>query len=453
MTQTRKRIIYGVLTLLGAAIFSGILYINSLMPVITGYAAKNLCSDVFVSNRKPEDVEAIDLNFSFIKFTKNSVNYDEKSVTSHFLWGKSKAIFRNGFGVTLLRDITEEKLRKSKYPANVDYGHSQDSIKWPLGDILPRRKTGIDTIKLDDITKRLIRDNAYNGDVFAFMVLYKGIPVAEAYKPQFNKNTRFLSWSIAKSLTNALVGVLAEKGKMDINNPAGIDEWKADDRSKITLNDLLQMQSGLKWNEDYGNKSDVTVMLYCESDMSRYAFQQPLEHTPGTFWSYSSGTANIVSYLIRRQFTNDSLYYSFISSQFFSKIGIPDAVLEVDPSGTSIGSSYLYATVRDYARFALLYQNNGVLNGERIFPEGWVKYTTSAASASKGEYGAFFWLNIGKKFPSAPEDMYMCEGHDGQQIFIMPAQELIVVVLGYSPTSKGGMDTNRLLKDILGTLK
>jgi CubicO group peptidase (beta-lactamase class C family) len=129
-----------------------------------------------------------------------------------------------------------------------------------------------------------------------------------------------------------------------------------------------------------------------------------------------------------------------------------DAVFEVDPTGTRVGSSYLYATARDYARFALLYQNDGVFNGERILPEGWVKYSTTVASASNGAYGSFFWLNKGKELPSAPEDMYMCVGHDGQRIFIMPSQQLIVVILGYSSTSKGGMDFDRLLKDILNTL-
>ena len=440
------------MTILGASIIGASVYINSLLPIITGYAAKNLCSAAFVSARKPENVEAIDLNFSFIKYTKNSVNYDDKSVTSHFLWGKSRAIYREGFGVTLLRDIPEEKIRKSRYPSGTKPGYSQDTIKWPFGDVLPDTNTGIDRIKLGDITKKLITDNAYNGDAFAFMVVHKGIPVVEAYKPQFNKNTRFLSWSMAKSFTSALVGVLVGQGKMDIHQPAGIDEWKGDDRNKITLNDLLQMQSGLKWNEDYGNRSFVNVMLFCEGDMNRYAIKQPLEYTAGTHWYYSSGSANIVSYLIRRQFSNDSLYYSFVNTQFFNKIGIPDAVFEVDPGGTRVGSSYVYATARDYARFALLYQNDGIFNGERIFPEGWVKYSTSVASGSNGYYGSFFWLNKGKKYPSAPEDMYMCEGHDGQRIFILPTQELIVVVLGYSSTSKGGMDFDKLLKDILATL-
>ena len=451
--MTRKRILYGILTILGLAIIGGILYINSLMPIITGYAAKNLCSAVFVADRDPLNVEATDLNFSFIKLTKNSVNYNDKSVTSRFLWGKSKAIYRPGFGVTLLRDVPEAKLREIRYPKGTDPGYSRDTIKWPLGDILPGRNIGIDTLKLDDIAKKLITDNAYNGDAFAFMVLYKGVPVAEAYKPQFNQKTRFLSWSMAKSFINAMVGILVKQGKMDVMKPVDIDEWKGDERKSITLNNLMQMQSGLKWNEDYGNRSDVTLMLHCVSDFGRYAIEKPEACQAGTQWYYSSGTTNIVSYLIRRQFNNDSLYYVFANNQLFNRIGAPDAVFEVDPSGTRVGSSYLYATARDYARFGLLYENDGVFNGERILPEGWVKYTTTVPSASDGKYGSFFWLNKGKSLPSAPEDMFACDGHDGQHIYIMPAQKLVVVILGYSPTSKGGMDTDRLLKDILGTLK
>lgn len=450
--MTRKRVVYGVLIILGAAIIGVTVYLNSLLPIITGYAAKNLCSDVFVSLRDPGNVESIDLNFSFIKLTKNSINYDEKSVTSHFLWGKSKAIYRAGFGVTLLRDIPEEKLRKTRYPSGIDPGYSQDTLKWPLGDIVPGKNTGIDTLKLNDIAKRLITDNAYNGDVFAFIVIHKGIPVAEAYKPQFNQKTRFLSWSMAKSFINAMVGILVKQGKLDIMKPVGIDEWKNDERSKITLNNIMQMQSGLKWNEDYGNRSDVTLMLHCESDMAHFALGRPSAYPVGAHWYYSSGATNIVSYLIRRQFSNDSSYYVFANNQLFNKIGAPDAVFEVDPTGTRVGSSYLYATARDYARFGLLFENDGVFNGERILPEGCVKYSTSVASASNGLYGSFFWLNRGKSLPSAPEDMYACDGHDGQHIYILPTQQLVVVILGYSPLSKGGMDTDGLLKDILGTL-
>ncbi len=451
--MTRKRLFYGFLIFLLIIVGGGVIYLSSLLPIITGYAAKNLCSAVFVSERTPEDVEAWDLNFSFIKFTKNKVNYDEKSVRSRFLWGRSKAIFREGFGVTLIRDVREKELKKTTFPALEKAGYSQDTLAWPLGDLIPDSiNTGIDLKALKEITRSLVTEGGYGGNAYAFMVLHKGIPVAEAYDTQFDKDTRFLSWSMAKSFTNALVGILVGEGKMDVSRPAEIEEWKKDDRSKITLNDLMQMQSGLKWNEDYGSRSDVNVMLHCVGDMDRYAFKQPLEYPAGTHWYYSSGTANIINYLIREQFDSDSAYYTFAYSRLFNRIGIDDAVFEVDAEGRFVGSSYLYATARDYARFALLFQNDGVFNGERILPEGWVEYSRKPASDSKGEYGALFWQNQCKKLPSAPNNMYQCVGHDGQRIFLLPDQQLIIIILGYSPTSKGGMDFDRLLKDIMGTL-
>lgn len=448
----RKRILYGFVTVLAVVILGVAIYLNSLLPIITGYAAKNLCSAVFVSGRKQADVESVDLNFSFIRYTKNFVNYDEMSVTSRFLWGRSKALFREGFGATLLRGIDESTLRGIKYPVSARAKYLQDTIAWPLGNLLPDTLTGIDLKTLGEISKRLITDNAYNGNAFAFVVLHKGIPVAEAYKSQFDQNTRFLSWSMAKSIINALVGIQVKLGKIDISQPVAIKEWERDGRKEITLNDLMQMQSGLIWNEDYGNKSDVTLMLHCQSDMSQFAIEKPLGFPIGTHWYYSSGTTNIVSKLLRNQFSADSLYYSFVHCQLFNKIGMPDAIFEVDPSGTIVGSSYLYATARDYARFALLFQNDGVFQGERILPEGWVNYSRTPAAASNGQYGSFIWLNKGKELKSAPESMYMCVGHDGQRIFILPDKELIVVVLGYSSTSTGGMDFDRLLKDIQSTI-
>jgi CubicO group peptidase (beta-lactamase class C family) len=450
--MTRKRVFYRVITLIGAVIIVAAVYLNSLLPIITGYAAKNLCSAVFVSGRQPAEVEAVDLNFSFIKYNKNEVDYERKSVTSRFLWGKSKAIYREGFGVTLLREIPEEELRKMRFPSGTDPGYLQDTIAWPLGDMLPDTTTGIDLQVLSSISKVLMSDSGYNGNAFAFLVLHKGIPVIEAYKPQFTKDTKFLSWSMAKSVINALVGIRVMKGTMDISQPAAIEEWTGTEKNAITLNDLMQMQSGLEWNEDYGNRSDVTLMLHCENDMGRFAFEKPLEHPVGYHWYYSSGTTNIVSTLLRNQYSNDSLYYSSFYTDLFNKTGMSEVVFETDPSGTIVGSSYLYATARDYARFALLYENDGVFNGERILPEGWVDYSRSATIASNGAYGSFWWLNMSKAIPSAPKDMYYCVGHDGQRIFILPTEELIVVVLGYSPTTNGGMDFDSLLKDILKAL-
>jgi CubicO group peptidase (beta-lactamase class C family) len=458
----RKRILYAVLVALLVIIAGAAVYLNSLLPIITGYAAKNMCSDVFLSSRNPQDVDSIDLNFSFIKYAKNKVNMEEKSVTSSFLWGSSKAIYRDGFGVTLIRGLKEKELRLQKYAHDIDPGYSRDTIAWPLGDKIPSEApAGVDIAELNRISDRLMKERAYNGNAFAFMVLYNGIPVVEAYKPQFNSHTRFLSWSMAKSFTSALAGILVKDSVLNISKPAGFKEWEKDDRCKITLNDLLQMQSGLKWNENYGSRSDVNLMLYSAGNMAQYAINKSLEFPAGTHWYYSSGTANIVSWLIRKQFPHDSLYYQFAHKRLFNKIGAPDIIFEVDPSGTMVGSSYLYATARDFARFGQLYLNDGVFNGERILPEGWVKYSTTPVTGIKiyapdddgnEDYGALFWLNSTKKYPSAPVDMYSSEGHDGQMIFIIPSKEMVVVVLGFSHKPDHEMDLNRLLGDILKTI-
>ena len=310
MAKTKKRILYGLLMLLAVAVIAGLVYFNSLLPIITGYAAKNLCSAIFISGREQAEVESMDLNFSFIKKNKNFVDEENKSVTSRFLWGKSTAIYREGFGVTLLRDVKEEELRKVRFPSGTEPAYNQETIQWPLGNILPDSVTGINIERLNAITVKVMSDTAYKGNIYAFLVMHKGIPVAESYKPQFDKNTRFISWSMAKSFTNALTGILVRQGVLDINQPVGLEEWKDDDRSKITLKHLMQMQSGLEWNEDYGNRSDVTVMLHCEPGMGEYALKQGSgilpEHTgithqelPTLYVILSSGNSGMIHFIIR----------------------------------------------------------------------------------------------------------------------------------------------------------
>lgn len=437
-----------LLAVIGYAVF----FIHSMLPIITGYPAKYLCSAVFISNRQQADVEALDLNFSFIKYTKNKVDFRDSSVTSTFLWGKSKAIYRKGFGSTLVRDTDEAALRRIKFPAMKPPVSNSDTTVWPMGNVIPDSITGIDKEKLSEINRKLMVDNAYNGNAFAFIVLHKGIPVAESYKPQFSAKTRFQSWSIAKSFTNALVGRMVMEGRMDISKETGLSEWQNDERRQITINHLMQMQSGLQWNEDYGNRSDVTVMLYDRADFARYAYERPLEFPVGSKWYYSSGSVNVINYLMRRSIGNDDEYYTYPYTSLLSKTGMNSVIFEVDASGTHVGSSYVYATARDYARFGLLYLQDGMFNNQRLLPEGWVKYTTTHGAANKGEYGALFWLNRAKFYPSVPEDMYSCNGHEGQRIFIIPSKELVVVVLGYSPKPDRAMDFDALLKDILATV-
>jgi len=215
----------------------------------------------------------------------------------------------------------------------------------------------------------------------------------------------------------------------------------------------MQMQSGLEWNEDYGNRSDVNLMLHREKDMGLFALSKPLEHEPGTYWYYSSGSTNIVMRYLRGKFTTDAEFLEYIRERLFIPLGIRNACFEPDISGTPVGSSYLYATAMNFARFGQMFLDDGMVGGKRILPEGWVEYTTTPASASNGGYGAFFWLNRSKVCPDAPEDMFSCNGHDGQQIYIIPSKELVVTVLGYSPRPDRVIDFNGLLRDIIKELE
>ena len=438
----KKTILRIVLAVLAAAILGGCLYLNSLLPIITGYAAKNLASDVFVSGREPVDVEALDLHFSFIKFTRNKVDFENKTVTSRFLWGKSVAAYRDGYGVTLLRGKKAAELQAEKYPLAPE-------AEGP--DFLEPGDSAL-TARLAPIAKALVDDHAYNGTPFAFVVLHEGKVVAERYREGLNAHTRLLSWSMAKSFTNALAGVMYGEGLVDVFAPTGIPEWQGDERAAITLNDLMQMQSGLQWNEDYGNRSDVNLMLHREKDMGLYAIDKPLEHKPGTFWYYSSGSTNIVMRYLRGKFASDKEFLTYYRERLFAPLGIRNAVFEPDMSGTPVGSSYLYITAREFASFGQLYLGDGVFQGRRILPEGWVDYSVTPASASNDGYGSFFWLNKDKFWPDIPEDMFNCQGHDGQEIFIIPSKDLVVVVLGYSPKPDRVVDWNALVKDIIDQL-
>ena len=432
--------ILGILLLV--AILGGCIYLDSLMPIITGYGAKNMASAVFVSGRDAADVKALDLNFSFIKYDRFKIDYENKTVTSRFLWRKATAIYREGYGVTLLRGIKADELRKQRYPLPAE---TEPAMPLPQGDSSLRAR-------LEPIARSLVDDRSYNGHPFAFVVLHQGKVVAERYDKGISPETKLLSWSMGKSFTNALAGIMSQDGLVDIYAPMDISEWQKDGRKAITLNDLMRMQSGLKWNEDYGNRSDVNLMLHREKDMGLYTIHKPLENEPGTRWYYSSGSTNITMRYLRGKFASDAAFFSYMRDRLFAPLGIRNAVFEPDVCGTPVGSSYLYVTAMDYARFGQLYLDDGCMGETRILPEGWVEYSSTPASDSIGAYGSCFWLNRNGSCPDAPADMFSCQGHDGQEIYIIPSKELVVVVLGYSPKPDRVIDFNGLLKDIIAAV-
>lgn len=440
-------------TLLLIILLGGFLYMRPLIPIITGYAAKNLSSGIFLGNRTQESLEDNDLNFSFIRFVKNSVDSRSKSVKSRFLWHTSRTTFVNGYGSILLNDYTVGDIQARPYPIVPHLPEHPDTIAWPMGDLIADTiPSGIDLQQLNMAMEQAFVDTIPYKGTFAVMVTYKGQPVAERYAEGFGPENLFLSWSMAKSFTNALTGIMVKEGKLELDAPADIEEWQQDERRHITIRHLMQMNSGLEWNEDYGNSSDVNNMLHKEGDMAKFAISKQLEYAPGSVFEYASGSTNIVSSLMRKAIGNDADYLAFPREKLFNRIGMRSATFEVDASGTFVGSSYLYASLRDYTRFGLLYLDNGNWLGEQILPDDWVEYTTTAANGSDGNYGAFFWLNkTGKEYPDVPRDMFCCRGHDGQFIYIIPSKELVIVRTGFS--KEGEFDQNGFLARILDAIR
>ena len=256
---------------------------------------------------------------------------------------------------------------------------------------------------------------------------------------------------MTKSWTATYFGILQKQGKIDIMKPAPIQDWQNDNRKNITINDLLHMNSGLEWEEDYGKISDVTNMLFQAEDMTKSQLEKPAKYDPNSHWYYSSGTTNLLSAILRKQFKSHQGYLDFWYASLFDKIGMNSALVETDMAGNFVGSSYGWATTRDWSKFGLLYLHKGNWNGEQIFDEGWAKYVATPTNTSNGRYGAQFWLNAGGKFPDVPRDMYYCSGYQGQMVAIFPSHDLVIVRMGLA--EEPDFDFNDFLQDVVRSIR
>jgi len=421
----------------------------------TGYGAKSMATAVFVAERDPQLVNLTDLSYSIVKYTQSVVDYENKSVTTSF-WGMAKqtAVYRKGYGCCLIGDRSADSLRMVAFDPPFNRLDGAWHIAWPNGDLIKDTVfPEIDTLKIKSaIDAAFDKPSVYEKRSAAVVVLYKGELVAEKYDKALGitPDTRLWGWSMTKSIINAMAGVLTKQGKLDVNAVAPVPEWQKDLRRDITISNLMHMSSGLKWDENYSDVSSATNMLYRSADAYKVAIDVPYQKKPETDWNYSSGTTNILSGIMRTLIGNDQAYHEFPYREIFNKIGITSMIVETDAAGNFVGSSYGYGTARDWARFGLLYYNDGVWKGDTILPKGWVSYTTTTAVASKGEYGAQFWLNKSKKLPDVPEDLFSCNGHRGQRVFIIPSRNLVVVRLGFS---EEGFNHNEFLKEILAAIK
>ena len=287
----------------------------------------------------------------------------------------------------------------------------------------------------------MVGEHLETDTTLAVVVQHHGQIVAEAYADGITVDTTLISWSMAKSITHALVGMAQMDGLLNVNAPTGIAQWQNDDRRLITLQHLLEMRSGLAWIEDYveGNESDVIEMLFGagKDDHAAHAINQPLANTPGSEWYYSSGTTNIIARILGdalgdRNGSSDQTH-TFIQKRLFDAIGMSSATAQFDAAGTFVGSSFVYATARDFARFGELYLRDGVWDGKRILPSGWVDHgraqTVIDDETGQG-YGAHWWTQ-----PGEPGSI-IASGYEGQQIFVLPERDLVIVRLGKTISEK-----------------
>ncbi|MGL5925203.1 serine hydrolase domain-containing protein [Chroococcidiopsis sp.] len=408
-----------------------------ILSIGTAYQAKQFCSGVFVSQRTPESIFERDvlaeiaglstLEQSIVKSIQVKIDRPQQSVTaSIFGWAKNQAIFRPGLGCTLVIDRSETELRSQTQQLNLT---PRQDRRWLQG------KTN--QIPAEINQKRLtaamnwIFSSQHNSR--AVVIVYKGEIVAERYAPGFSAQMPLLGWSMTKSVMNALVGILVKEGKLSLTDKNLMPEWNnpGDRRSQITLDRMLRMSSGLKFDENEGNPlGNLIQMLFAQSNVAAYAASQPLEADPGSKWQYASGTTNIISRIVRRAIGNDADYLTFPRRALFNPLGMSSAVIEPDASGTFIGSAFMYATARDWARFGLLYLQDGMWEGQRILPAGWVKYSrTPAPAAPKKDYAAHFRL-MNVSTPSGRSEIMTAQGFQDQYTAIIPSHQLVIVHLG-----------------------
>lgn len=443
----KKILKISLLILIVALVAVGFVYYPRLN-LITGFAAKNTCSCAFISERSAARIAAEDNGFEPVSWAESKIYPEALSATSKvFGLKKRKAVYKEGIGCTLLPEGAERDDRAATLPKR---NRRNSGFPFPYGNAAAKDSV-FPEVDLALLQQAIDFAFAPENKTRAVVVLYKDHLLAEQYADGFNKDSRLLGWSMTKSITNAVLGVLHRQGKISLDQDHLFEEWEGDARSEITLRNLLQMNSGLEWDEDYEKISDVTKMLFLAENMGAVQLHKPLVGEPGKTWNYSSGTSNLLSNFIRKQFKTHQEYLDFWYNSLIDKIGMDSMVIETDLEGNYVGSSYSWATARDWSKFGLLFLNRGNWNGEQVLEESWIDFTTAPTTGSEGIYGAHFWLNAGGVYPDVPKDLFSANGFQGQYVFVIPSKELVVVRLGLKEDPE--FDVNRFLSGVTSAIK
>lgn len=405
----------------------------NLLRVGTGYAAKIICSNVFIAGRDAEEVLRDDVQapgHPLLRLVETEVDLEGGLVRTSLLGmvAPSQAVHRTGLGCATVVEADIGTARSLTAPVS-EAMPADETLIWPEGE---------GASPPDPRLAAVLADPALLGpSARGVVVVQDGRLVGEAYGPGFNERTPLLGWSMTKTVTAALVGLMQQEGRLEIDDRGLFPEWSGDARRDIALADLLAMESGLGFNESYGDVTDVTRMLYLEPDMGAYAASLSAEAAPGTRFNYSSGETVLISRYWMSRFSNQAEALAFPRRALFDAIGMRSAVLEADQAGTFAGSSYLYATARDWARFGLLIAENGRWAGRQILDPAIIARIAEPSMASGGAYTkGQAWQNGPGNTDSAyklPEETIWMSGHDGQSVAIIPSERLVVVRLGLTP--------------------
>ncbi|MEO9571849.1 MAG: serine hydrolase [Polaribacter sp.] len=437
------KILKRILLLLLVFITIAVIYNYPKLNILAGYSAKNTASSVFVARRTLEFTDATDNNFSPVNLASDEIEVDKKAATSSvYSLLTRKAIIRKGLGSVLT--LTEEDETASYLIPNRLKPDYRTPFPYGNGE---QKDSVFSTINYKNLNIAIDSLFQEKNKTRAVLVVYKDQIIAEKYNRGFNKDSKILGWSMTKSLLSTVFGVMQHQGKLNIQDKAPIDSWQNDERKNITIHNLLQMNSGLEWDENYDEISDATKMLFLERDMTKMQENKPLVGKPNETFNYSSGTTNLLSGILRSQFKTHQEYLDFWYTDFIDKIGMNSMILEADLSGNYVASSYSWATTRDWAKFGLLYLKNGNWNGAHLLTKEWVKYVTTPTPTSKGIYGAQFWLNANGNFKDVPKNMYYADGYQGQRVYVLPDQEMVIVRFGLT-----NFDENEFLKGVLESI-
>ncbi|MEO0398430.1 MAG: serine hydrolase [Pseudomonadota bacterium] len=451
MTQKRRPLLFAIAALAFVILIGGVFIANPYARVAAGYKAKNLCSEVFVARR---DINAV-LNADFapvsplLGLVSTRLDQTEKTVSASLLGlGRAQARYRPGYGCRLIVDGAKA--------ATPDIA-AISAKPWPIASsnsVTSHRQT------IDALIENANDDQRAGHRAVALFI--DGALSYEWYADGFSKETPFISWSMAKSVTAAAAGIAVREDLLELDAPTPIDAWSTrdDKRGAITWRHLLHMNSGLHFEEAYADPhAEISTMLFSAPGMADVAINAALDHAPGTHWSYSSGTTNILQRGLRRALEAAGRdYHTFTHEELFAPLGLSSAVFETDGVGDFVGSSYLYATARDWGKLGQLLLQDGVWESVRILPEGWTQFVTAPTKESDREYGAHFWLNQDgingreRYMPTIPDTAYMMAGHYGQYVLVLPSMNAVFVRLGFTAEGEPMDVSGPLFEDIYALL-